>query len=63
MPIRIEDGGFPYTTLKTKLHSTLRIESSVDHTVLHGQGIVSLHASIDHFKDEHKFGVAFKLQH
>jgi len=63
MPVRLEEGGFPYTTLKTKLHHNWKLESSVEHALLQGQGIVSLHASVDHPNDTHKFGVGLKLQY
>ncbi len=62
MPIRIEEGGFPYTTLKGKLLSNFKIISSVDHTLLGGQGLASLHVSMDHFNDDFKVGVSLKLQ-
>jgi hypothetical protein len=62
MPIRIEDGGYPYTVLKGKLLKSLKIMSSVDHTLLNGQGIASLHVAIDHFNDDFKVGVSLKLQ-
>ena len=62
MPIRLEEGGFPYTTLKGKLLSSMKILSSVDHALLSGQGMVSLNVSIDHFNDDYKIGVGLKLQ-
>ena len=62
MPIRIEDGGFPYTVLKGKLLNSMKILTSLDHTLLSGQGQVSLHVSLDHFNDDYKIGVSLKLQ-
>jgi hypothetical protein len=54
MPIRIEEGGFPYTTIKGKLLSSMKLLTSVDHALLSGQGQVSLHVSMDHFSDDYK---------
>ena len=63
MPIRLEDGSFPYTTLKGKLNmNTLKFITSVDHALLHGQGVASLYVAMDHFKEDYKVGVGIKLQ-
>ncbi len=54
MPIRIEEGGFPYTTLKGKLNSGMKLLTSVEHALLSGQGMLGLHVSMDHFNDDYK---------
>lgn len=63
MPIRLEEGSIPYTTLKGKLFlRSLRWVTSLDHMLLNGQGMASLYLSLDHFKEDYKVGVAVKLQ-
>jgi hypothetical protein len=63
MPIRLEDGVFPYTTLRGKVNMrSLKMVTSIDHTLLNGQGVASVMLSMDHFKEDYKVGVAIKLQ-
>lgn len=63
MPLRVEEGLGPYTTLKTNVNMrSLKVLSCVEHTMLQGQGIAALTLAMDHFKEEYKIGVSLKLQ-
>lgn len=66
MPIRIEEGGFPYTIVKAEAQVSDRVKlvSQVEHMVLGGQGKATLGMTMDHWnpQDAYKFGIGLQLQ-
>ena len=63
MPIRLEEGTFPYTTLKGRFDcAEMRFVAGVEHTLLHGQGKVQLAFGLNHKREEYSFGLGLQMQ-